>query len=123
MPTDRRHSPRTPVIWKAQIDRPCGAHHHASIANVSVDGLEMIVDRSLPVGETLQLALIIRQPGSASFIRLAGRVCHCRCLAANLGCTVGVALAPPPTLYRRQVEQRLESSAAALRMAADHRAG
>ncbi|HEY5717926.1 MAG TPA: hypothetical protein VIS52_05475 [Motiliproteus sp.] len=108
MTVERRSNPRALVNWKAQVKRRCGAQYLASVANVCVDGLELILDRSLPQGEIFELDLVVRQPGVSSYIRLSGAVCHCHCLAANLGCTIGVQLQQPPLLYRHQVERLQE---------------
>ncbi len=99
MSAERRGSKRRHVVWKAIISRLNGEQFMGSTANVSDDGMFIIIDKPLISGERLHVDVVSKCTGRACFFSLHGHVVYNRSLDSNLGIAIGVRLDNPDQAY------------------------
>ncbi|MEH6625135.1 MAG: PilZ domain-containing protein [Motiliproteus sp.] len=99
MSDERRYSKRRHVVWKAIISRLNGEQFMGSTANVSDDGMFIIIDKPLIPGERLHIDVVSKCTGRACFFSLHGGVVYNRLLEYNLGVAIGVRLEAPDQAY------------------------
>ena len=103
MTAERRGSVRRHVVWKAIISRRNGEQFMGSTANVSSDGMFVIIDKPISEGETLSIDVVSKCTGRACFFSLSGTVVyHCQ-LDSNLGTAIGLRLQDPDEDYVNMV--------------------
>ncbi|WP_207062394.1 PilZ domain-containing protein [Motiliproteus sp. SC1-56] len=105
MAIDRRGFSRLHVVWKATLTRLNGEQFPGSTDNVSQDGLNVIVDCSLVLGEPIKVDLVSPCRGRTCFFRLDGVVVYDKPLGNNLGRAVGLRLLEADPNYLRLVRQ------------------
>ncbi len=99
MSAERRCSKRRHVVWKAIISRLNGEQFMGSTANVSDDGMFIIIDKPLIAGERLHVDVVSKCTGRACFFSLQGNVVYNKPLDSNLGNAIGVRLENPDQAY------------------------
>ncbi len=99
MSAERRRNIRRHVVWKAIINRLNGEQFMGSTANVSSDGMFIIIDKPLIEGEALHIDIISKCTGRACYFSLNGTVVYNRPLESNLGTAIGLRLLKPEAAY------------------------
>lgn len=92
MAIERRINLRLPVVWKATITRLNGEQIPGSTDNVARDGLNVILSKSIGVGESVTIDLVTKCAGQTCYFRMQGITVYIDPLQNNLGIAVGVAL-------------------------------
>ena len=114
MTAERRGNKRRHVVWKAIISRLNGEQFMGSTANVSIDGMFIIIDKSLVEGENLKINVVSKCTGRACFFSLTGTVVYNYMLGSNLGNAIGVRLLEPDDAYINMVSSYEPLQAAVL---------
>ncbi|HEY5717927.1 MAG TPA: hypothetical protein VIS52_05480 [Motiliproteus sp.] len=103
MAIERRANLRVPVVWKATITRLSGEQILGSTDNVARDGLNIILSKSLGVGESVTIDLVTKCAGQTCYFRMQGATVYIDPLQSNLGVAVGVALHSPDQRFEALV--------------------
>ncbi len=111
MDPERREDTRLPVAWRACLVRSSGEQLPGSTDNVSFGGVNVIIDRPIPVGEPVHLDITSCVGTCKGWHRLHGLVVYVQPLEGNLGYATGLALRQSPSDFVSQVE-RLEQQLA-----------
>ncbi|OMH28367.1 PilZ domain-containing protein [Motiliproteus sp. MSK22-1] len=114
MTAERRGNKRRHVVWKAIISRLNGEQFMGSTANVSIDGMFIIIDKPLIEGERLDINVVSKCTGRACFFSLSGTVIYNYMLDSNLGNAIGVKLLNPDDAYVSMVSSYEPLQAAVL---------
>lgn len=104
MTDERRGYPRLHVVWKATVTRLNGEQLAGSTDNVSRDGLNVIVDRSLVLGEPVRVDIVSSCRGRTCYFRLEGVIVYDHRLESNLGHAIGLRLLEPDNHYLHLVQ-------------------
>lgn len=92
MISERRRHGRIPVVWKATITRLNGEQLLGSTDNVSVDGINVIINRELVIGEPVRVDVVTRCATGIGCFRLQGVAVYVDPLNDNLGVATGLRL-------------------------------
>ena len=102
---EQRGYPRLHVVWKATVTRLNGEQLAGSTDNVSREGMNVIVDRSLVLGEPVRVDLVSAcHGGQTCYFRLQGVIVYDRCLESRLGHAIGLRLLDPGNGYLHLVQ-------------------
>jgi len=92
---ERRTHLRLPVVWKATVTRINGEQLPGSTDNVARDGLNVILPKSLVLGEPVTVDVVTQCSGRTCYFRMQGVAVYTDSLQANLGTAVGLRLLEP----------------------------
>ncbi|WP_210397027.1 PilZ domain-containing protein [Motiliproteus sediminis] len=112
MISERRQHARIPVVWKATITRLNGEQLLGSTDNVSVDGINVILNRDLVLGEPVRVDVVTRCAAGVGCFRLQGVAVYVESLQHNLGVAVGLRLLDVDGRYSQLVQGLLGSRGA-----------
>ena len=104
MVEERRTQRRVRVVWKATLTRLNGEQLLGSTDNVSIDGANVIVAKSLVLGEPVRLEIVTPCRNGTCFFRLDTVVVYDRALDDNLGHAIGLRLLQQEAGYRQAIE-------------------
>ena len=104
MVNERRGYHRAQVVWKATLTRLNGEQLPGSTDNVSSDGLNVILDKELVLGEPVRIDIVTPCRHGTCFFKLDGVIVYSNALEHNLGNAVGLKLLEPDTRYLQLVE-------------------
>ncbi len=99
MITEQRQKTRLNVVWKATLTRLNGEQLPGSTDNVSEDGMNVILDKELVMGEPVRIEVVSKCTGQLCHFRLEGVIVYNRPLGSNMGIAVGLRLMQPDGLY------------------------
>ncbi|MEH6625136.1 MAG: PilZ domain-containing protein [Motiliproteus sp.] len=99
MNTNRRKLCRLHVVWKATLTRLNGEQLPGSTDNVSEVGMNVILNKTLVMGEPVRVEVVSKCSGQLCYFRLDGVIVYNHDLDSSLGIAVGLRLMDPCQQY------------------------
>ena len=100
MVVERRDIVRLDVAWKATVTRLNGEQLPGSSDNVSMSGINIILDKELVIGEPVELNLVAKSGGGINYFSLQGVVVYVRNMPDNTSLSIGFRLLVEDPLFQ-----------------------
>ncbi len=105
MNINRRNQCRLHVVWKATLTRLNGEQLPGSTDNVSESGMNVILGKSLVMGEPVRVEVVSKCTGRLCYFTLDGVIIYNHDLDSNMGTAVGLRLLDPEQNYIEFVQR------------------